>query len=42
MLTCSNPRIVEQSFQDVGVKFRFMEHIRDMDAKLIAGLSCDN
>jgi hypothetical protein len=42
MIAYSDPRIIEWTFQDVGVNLRFMEHIRDMDAEPIAGLSRDN
>jgi hypothetical protein len=42
MIAFSNPRIVEQAFQDVGKNFHYMTHVRDLDAELIAGLSRDN
>jgi hypothetical protein len=39
MIAFSNPHIVEQAWQDVGRNFQFVDHIYDLDAKLIEGLS---
>jgi hypothetical protein len=42
MLAFSDPRIVEQAFQDIGQNLHLMDHVCEMDAELIRGLSRDN